>query len=121
MLLKCIFNKNKNLKIENCSTDNYKGEVMQTLSRRSGSPLYIPLIAVLVSFLLIHKRKEKYNFLKKYVLFILTFIILILSEILLKYTGLFLLATISYYVFPIIVSIFFYIYLIKKITTEKMI
>jgi lipopolysaccharide export system permease protein len=121
ILLKCIFNKNKNLKIENCSTDNYKGEVMQTLSRRSGSPLYIPLIAVLVSFLLIHKKKKKYNFLKKYVLFILTFIILILSEILLKYTGLFLLATISYYVFPIIVSIFFYIYLIKKITTEKII
>ena len=113
-LFKCAFNSSNNLNITNCSKNNYRNEVVQTLSRRIGAPLYIPLIAVIISFLLIYKKEKKYS------LFSLSFAILILAEVLLKYTGFSLGAAISYYILPIIISIVFYVYLVKKIITEKM-
>ena len=119
LLFKCIFDPNDNSKQTNCLEDNYKNDVVQTLSRRLGAPLYIPLITIVVSFLLIYKKEKKYNYLKKYTLFILSFLLLILGEILLKYVGFSLSLTIFYFVFPVIISILFYIYLIKKIITEK--
>jgi lipopolysaccharide export system permease protein len=119
LLLECAFNKNNNLNLTNCSKENYKKATVQNLSRRLGTPLYIPLISIIVSFLLIYKKEKKYNFLNKYTLFILSLIILILAEILLKYTGFSLLAAISYFVLPVVMSFFFYLYLLKKIITEK--
>jgi lipopolysaccharide export LptBFGC system permease protein LptF len=121
ILLRCIFSKNNNLNLINCPKKDYKGEAIQTLSRRLGSPLYIPLITVIISFLLIYKKEKKYNFLKKYTLFILSFIMLILSEIILKYTSLSLLVAISYFALPLIISLLFYVYLVKKITTERIV
>jgi lipopolysaccharide export system permease protein len=118
-LFQCVFSSNNNLNLTNCSKKNYKNEVMQNISRRIGAPLYIPLIAVIISFLLIYKKEKKYNFLKKYTLGSLSFIILLLAEILLKYTGFSLEAAISYYLLPVVISIIFYIYLIRKIITEK--
>ena len=116
-LLKCVFNKYDKLNLNYCSED-YNKEAKQTLSRRLGSPLYIPLVSIIISFLLIHKKESKFIFLKKYVLFVLSFIILILAEILLKYTGMLLLVTSSYFILPIVISILFYIYLLKKMTTR---
>ena len=121
ILFKCIFNESNNLNLINCPKTEYKGEPIRTLSRRLGSPLYIPLIAIIISFLLISKKEKKYNFLKKYLLFILSFVVLVLSEIILKYTSFFLLITIFYFTLPLILSGFFYIYLVKKIITEKII
>ena len=119
LLLKCIFGENDSVNLKNCSKKNFKSEVVQTLSRRVGAPLYIPLITVIVSFLLIYKKEKKYNFLKKYILCIISFFALILAEILLKYTGFSLSLAISYFVLPIITCVIFYIYLVKKIITEK--
>ena len=117
-LLKCFSNKNNNLNLTNCSRD-YKIETIQHLSRRLGSPLYIPLISIIASFLLIHRKERKFNFLKKYMLFGISFLVLVFAEILLKYTGLSSLIFISYFILPVIISFIFYIYLIKTIATEK--
>ena len=121
ILLKCVFLQDKNLNLTNCSKGNYKSEVVQTLSRRLGSPFYIPLIAVITSFLLIYKKEKKYNYLKKYVLFTLCFVVLILAEIILKYTGFSFLVASSYFIAPIILTIILYAYLLKKMITEKII
>jgi len=118
LLLDCALNLNQNLDQINCSKD-FKNEVIQNLSRRLGGPLYIPLISIITSFLLIYKKEKTYNFLKKYVLFVLSFVILISSEILLKYTSLYLAITIFYFIFPLILAFLFYIYLLRKIITEK--
>ena len=120
LLLTCIFDKKNNLIMNTCSKD-YQNEAVQTLSKRLGAPLYIPLISIITSFLLIYKKEKKYNFLKKYILFILSFVILIFAEILLKYTGFSLLAASSYFILPLVISFLFYIYLYKKIMTEKII
>jgi len=119
LLFQCIFNKNKNFNITNCKKNNYKSEVVQNLSRRLGMPLYTPLITVIVSFLLIQKKEKKYIFLDKYLVFTLSFLLLIISEIFLKYAGLSLLMTSTYFVLPVIITFLFYILLLKKIMTEN--
>ena len=121
LLLKCIYGQNDNLNLTDCSRNNYKNEAVQTLSRRLGTPLYIPLISIIVSFLLIYKKEKKYNFLKKYMLFVVSFIILIFAEILLKYTGFSTVVVSLYFILPIATSFLFYIYLFKKIMNEKII
>ena len=117
-LLRCVLNQNNNLNLNKC-TKNYKGEAVQNLLRRLGSPMYIPLITIIISFLLVYKEKKKFNFLKKYILFFLSFLILVIAEILLKYTGVSSITAISYFILPLIMSIFFYLYLLKKTIYEK--
>ena len=116
-LSKCIFNQ-KNISNDLCS-ENYQIEAMQTMSRRFGSPLYIPLISIISSFLLIYKKEKRYSFLKKYILFIISFILLVISEILVKYTGLNLIVGASYLILPLVMFIFSYIYLFKKVKNEN--
>ena len=117
ILMQCIFNFN-NLIIRNCSK-NFKVEAIQTMTGRLGSPLYTPLTSIIISFLLIYQKEKKLNFLKKYILFILSFIILILTRIFLKYTGFNYLAATSYFIFPVIIFFLFYIFLSKKTGTGK--
>jgi len=119
MLFNCIFSKKVDLVINNCDKQDYKTNVVETLSRRLGAPLYIPLISVITSFLLIYKKEKTYSFLKKYMLFILSFILLILAEILLKYTGLSLSMAMSYFIIPLTLTFIIYLYLLRKILTEK--
>jgi lipopolysaccharide export system permease protein len=120
VLVACIFDLNINLKLINCSK-HFNSEAVQVISRRLGAPLYIPLISILTSFLLIYKKEKNFSFLKKYLLFILSFSILVISEILLKFTSLSFLATIIYFVIPIIMGLFFYIFLFNSIRKEKII
>ena len=115
-LLKCYLNTDDSENIFNCNKDSKK-EAVQNLSRRLATPLYIPLISVITSFLLIYKKLETYNFIRKYILFILSFLILILSEIFLKYTGLASSIATSYFIAPLVITFLFYIYLYKKIKT----
>ena len=119
LLIKCVVNKNYSSNVRNCS-ENYKTEAIQTITRRLGAPLYIPLISIIISFLLIYKKENKFNFLKKYTLFIFSFIALIFSEILLKYAGSVTWATTSYFLLPIGISFLLYVYLIKKMMSEKL-
>jgi len=83
-LLSCVFELNKNLKIYNCSK-NSKSEAIQNLSRRIVTPLYIPLVSIITSFLLIYKKKKIYNFLIIYIFFIFFFSFFIFFFIFLNY------------------------------------
>ena len=82
-------------------------------------PLYIPLISIITSFLLIYKKEGKNNHTKKYIIFIFSFIVLILAEILLRYTG-FSITNFTLYIFtPLILLIILYTVLIKKMTSKR--
>ena len=115
-LINCIFNIKKT-NLQNCSTD--KKEAIEHMSRRVIKPLYITLIALLSSFLLIYKKEKKTAFVKKYIIFLTTFIILILSEILLKFSGLSKLNFFMYLLIPIILFSTIYILLIITFNKEK--
>ena len=88
-LITCYFNTNENitnLKIDNCSKISRKKDVVENLSRRFGMPFYIPLIALISSFLLIQTKKKKYRIFNRYFFFAISFIILVLAEILVRYS-----------------------------------
>ncbi|MEK9954860.1 MAG: LptF/LptG family permease [Pelagibacteraceae bacterium] len=115
-LINCIFNIQKT-NLQNCSAD--KKEAIEHMSRRVIKPLYITLIALLSSFLLIYKKEKKTAFVKKYFIFFITFIILILSEILLKFSGLSKLNFFIYLLIPIILFSTIYILLVITFNKEK--
>ena len=115
LLFKCI----KNSFSQDCVFKDNKKIVIENLSRRVGMPLYIPLISVLASFLLVYRKENKYNFLSKYIIFILAFIILIFAEILLKYTGFSLTNFAIYFLSPIVLLIILYSVLLKKMIATK--
>ena len=115
-LINCIFDIQKT-NLQNCSED--KKEAIEHISRRVIKPLYITLIALLSSFLLIYKKEKKTAFVKKYFIFFITFIILILSEILLKFSGLSKLNFFIYLLIPIILFSTIYILLVITFNKEK--
>ena len=117
-LIKCMLVKKKTMILENCPFKN-KSVVIETLSRRLGMPLYIPLISIIVSFLLIYKKEKKYIFLRKYIIFSVAFIILIFAEILLRFVGFSSLFFILYFLFPFLLAIILYTFLINNVNSEK--
>jgi len=117
-LLRCLYGKNNSKNLLNCSLQSKK-EVTSALSRRLGTPLYLPLISIIASFLLIYKKENKYNYLKKYIIFIVGFIVLIFSEIFLKFTGFSIQNTYIYFLTPIILFMFTYLLLYRNLILVK--
>jgi len=118
-LLKCLFNKNLNLVLENCSFKEGNSIVVENLSRRLGMPLYIPLISTIASFLLIYKKERKLNFIKKYIVFIFAFLVLIFAEIFVRFSGFSQINSALYFVSPLILLIILYSVLEKKMNSTK--
>ena len=92
---------------------------METISRRVGMPLYIPVVSLIVSFLIISNTKKKNNFFKRYIYFLISFVILILAEVLVRYSGFSYINTILYFFLPILFCPIIYLILIKRISIEK--
>ena len=116
-LLNCIFEVKINL--NNCNDKNDKRESIEHISRRIIKPLYITLIAILSSFLLIYKKEKKSAFVKKYFIFFITFSTLVISEILLKFSGASTFNFLTYILLPIILFFITYIILFITFKNEK--
>ena len=120
ILFDCLFDRKVFQKeIRNCPDTGYKKQVVENVSRRIGMPFYIPLISLIASFLLISRRDKKDIFLSKYIYFIFGFVILILAEIMLRFSGFSSLNTLLYFLFPLIMLTILYLTLIKKFSDEK--
>jgi len=122
LLLNCLFKKGgtKNVKIlYNCPKNNMKQEVVETMARRVGMPIYIPLISLICCFLLISNNTKKFKFLKKYIYFLIGFVILIAAEILVRYSGFSNIHTFLYFATPIILMPIIYMVLLSKLSSEK--
>ena len=99
--------------------ENAKKEIMTVLNRRILLPLYIPIIALLCSFLLIKTQKQKNFFLNKYSIFILSFLILLYAELIIKYTGISKIINILFTVSPVVLIPIIYTSLIFKLSKES--
>ena len=99
--------------------DNYNEIALETISRRISSPLYIPIISIIISFLLIYKKEKKFTFLKKYFLFCCVFLILILSEILGRFSGISFKYALVYFLIPLTMFVIIYLLLVKNLFLEK--
>lgn len=111
-LLKCFTSSKTQKSI--CS-DEARKEVYPTLIRRIIMPTYIPLVALLCSFLLLKNRSF---LLSKFTIFIYCFLTLVLTEILIRYTGINDLLRLIYIISPIFFILVFYFLLSYKFTKE---
>ena len=111
-ILLCM--KSKDINIHNCNID--KKSLMDNkieINKRFGMPFYIPLIALICSFLLTSRKDKKiYNY-KKYIYFFIGFIILAFAEILVRYSGISWTHSIIYYSLPIALGPLLYFALIR--------
>ena len=114
-LLSCLLSRENKPKI--CKEDINK-EIFPILIRRIALPFYIPVITLVCSFLLI-KNQSIYS--NKISIFIYGFLILLLTELLVRYTGLNSLLRISYLIMPFCLSLFFYFFLNYKFSKESQI
>ena len=111
-LMKCFLDKFKEFKI--CNKD-FKKEIISTLNRRIIIPFYIPLIALICSMSLI---KTKKMYLNKYLVFFYSFIILVFTELAVRYTGINNLILYIFLLLPFILFFIFYSFLIFKFSSE---
>ena len=114
-LFSCLFYKDNNQKI--CKDDINK-EIFPILIRRVVLPFYIPVITLVCSFLLLKNHRIYSN---KISIFIYGFLILLLTELLIRYTGLNFLLRISYLIMPFSLILFFYFFLNYKFSKESQI
>ncbi len=115
-LVKCMLNP-KNESIINCKENSLK-EIITVLNRRIALPFYIPIISLLCSFLLIKKNSKK-NFLNKYTIFLLSFLILLYAEIIVRYTGIYKSISTMFLISPFILIPLIYTILILKFKKES--
>lgn len=106
------------LEIRNCPKKGVKTEVLRTLARRIGTPLFIPVVCLISCFMLVANKKKE-NLFKKYLIFFQGFMILVLSEVLGRYSGNSNLNTIIYFLTPITLSVIIYLLLLTKLNYEK--
>ena len=117
-ILRCILKMETNM--HNCQ-QNKKSlmDVKIEMNKRFGMPIFIPLIALVCSFLLSSRKDKKlYNY-NKYIYFFISFVILVLAEITVRYSGISWRHTIIYYSLPILIVPVFYFFLIKKFKYEN--
>ena len=119
-LLACIKGTQKE-NFFNCKRDNNAlNEIKTVINKRIVIPFYVPIISLLCSFLLIHKKTKKNYFLNKYSIFFLSFLILLYAELLVRYTGLYEIINLLFLFSPLILIIIFYILLIFKLSKESL-
>ncbi len=103
--------------IKNCPKNNI-AIVIETFSRRVIMPLYIPLVSILISFMLIYTKNKKTKIINRYIFFMLSFILLVLSELLVRFSGISNFGFYTYLLTPFVLFPILYLILLKKFWSE---
>ena len=119
LIIKCL--KEKNILVHNCSSDekNLRASKVE-INKRFGMPMFIPLIALITCFLLSSRRDKKSYAYNKYIYFLIGFAILISSEITVRYSGNSMNHTAIYYLLPVGLLPFIYLFLIRVFKYENL-
>jgi hypothetical protein len=118
-ILRCLAQ--NNTARHNC--DDSKKSMMDTkieINKRFGMPIYIPLISLISCFLLTSRKDKKMFYLNKYIYFFIGVLILVLAEIIVRYSGISWNHTIIYYLLPIGTAPLFYLALIRAFKYENL-
>ena len=103
--------------IKNCPKNNI-AIVIETFSRRIIMPLYIPLVSILICFILIYTKNKKKKIINRYLFFTLSFVFLILSELLVRYSGISKIGFYTYLLTPFILLPILYLILLNSFGKE---
>jgi len=120
-ILRCIKNNNTSTDMHNCSPT--KKSFMDTkieINKRFGKPIFIPLISLVCAFLLSSRNDKKIYDYNKYIFFLIGFLMLALSEIFVRYSGISWTHTAIYYLLPLGMLPLFYLTLIRKFKYENL-
>ena len=112
-LIKCFTVKNN---YSSVCRDDTKKEIIPALSRRMVLPFYIPVISLLCSLLLINSKRK---YLNKISIFFYSFILLIFTEMTVRYTGLNELLRVVFITLPFVFLPMIYLFLIVKFSKES--
>ena len=112
-LFNCLISSNYNNSY--CKKDSDK-EIIPALNRRLILPLYIPILSLICSLLLIKTKKKYFN---KFSIFVLGLLLIVFTELSLRYTGLNNFMKVFFIFFPFILFFIFYPYLIFKFSNES--
>ena len=116
-LLDCM---NNSIKIDNLNCkENTKKEITTVLNRRIVLPFYIPIISLLCCFLLVKPSVQNNYFLNKYSIFILSFLVLLYAELVIRYTGISSIISTLFTISPMIFIPVIYIILSFKLSRES--
>jgi len=94
--------------------EGIKKEIVQEVFKRFYQPFFIPVLCLIACIQLINNRFSKYYVFYKIMIFILGFITLFISEILIKSTGNNFTQDIIALIFPIILFLLIYLFVLKK-------
>tara|TARA_A100001015_G_scaffold321514_1_gene452680 strand:+ start:1356 stop:2480 length:1125 start_codon:yes stop_codon:yes gene_type:complete len=112
-LLLCFLNKLDDKKYCN---KNFNKEIISTLNRRFVIPLYIPVITLCCSLLLLRTRK---SYLSPYLIFFYSFVILLFTELGVRYTGINNIILTIFIILPFLLLIMLYFFMILKFNKEN--
>ncbi len=120
-ILTCIKNNYISNDMHNCNrTEKSYMDTKIEINKRFGTPIYIPLIALICGFLLSSRKDKKiYNY-KKYISFFIGFVILVIAEIVVRYSGTSWLHTGIYYLIPAFTIPLIYFVLNKTFKYENL-
>jgi len=90
------------------------------INKRFGMPIYIPFISLICCFLLASRRDKKMFNYNKYIFFFIGFMILILAEMIVRYSGTSWNHTFFYYLLPAGFTPLFYLILIRVFKYENL-
>ena len=107
----------RNFDTNNCK-EGTKKEIVTTLNRRLVLPLYIPIIALLCSFLLIENKRQKRRFINQYSVFTISFLVLLYAELIIRYTGLSKIISLLFLTTPFLLILFLYFLLIYQTSRD---
>ena len=119
-ILSCILKKD----ISNHNCDQSKKSLMDIkieFNKRFGMPIYIPLIALICSFMLSSRRDQKIYEYNRYIFFFISFLILAVSEAIVRYSGTSWTHTFVYYLLPLGMLPLFYVSLMRKFKYENLV
>ena len=118
-MIQCL--QNKNIGTLNCNpSPSTMMNIKIEINKRIGMPFFIPLIALICSFLLASRRDKKIYQFNKYIYFFIGFIILTFSEIIVRYSGFSWHYTLIYYLIPVGLIPLLYLILIRKFKYENL-
>ena len=105
----------------NCNrSESFLKDLKIEINKRFGSPFFIPLVSLISSFLLYSRKDKKINSYFKYIYFLIGFLILVSAEIVVRYSGISLIHTVSFYLIPIAFIPLIYLFLIRTFKYENL-